>query len=34
MKAIMVTYDSLYMRFVSPYGCDCVQTPIFERLAE
>ena len=34
MKAIMVTYDSLNRRFLSPYGCDWVQTPNFERLAE
>lgn len=34
MKAIMITYDSLNRRFLSPYGCDWVQTPNFDRLAE
>jgi len=34
MKAIMVTYDSLNRRFLSPYGCDWVKTPNFQRLAE
>jgi len=34
MKAIMVTYDSLNRRFLSPYGCDWVKTPNFQRLSE
>lgn len=33
MKAIMITYDSLNRRFLSPYGCDWVKTPNFDRLA-
>lgn len=33
MKTIMVTYDSLNRHFLSPYGCDWVQTPNFDRLA-
>lgn len=33
MKAIMITYDSLNRRFLSPYGCDWVKTPNFNRLA-
>lgn len=33
MKAIMVMFDSLNRHFLSPYGCDWVQTPNFDRLA-
>lgn len=33
MKAIMVMFDSLNRRMLSPYGCDWVHTPNFERLA-
>lgn len=33
MKAIMVMFDSLNRRMLSPYGCDWVFTPNFERLA-
>ena len=34
MKAIMVMYDSLNLEMLSPYGCDWVKTPNFDRLAE
>lgn len=34
MKAIMIMYDSLNRRMLSPYGCDWVETPNFERLAK
>jgi arylsulfatase A-like enzyme len=34
MKAIMVMYDSLNRRYLSPYGSDWVKTPNFERLAQ
>lgn len=34
MKAIMVMFDSLCRRFLSPYGTDSVHTPNFQRLAE
>lgn len=34
MKTIMITYDSLNRRFLSPYGCDFIKTPNFDRLAE
>jgi len=34
MKAIMVMFDSLNRRMLSPYGCDWVKTPNFERLAQ
>jgi len=34
MKAIMVMFDSLNRRMLEPYGCDWVQTPNFQRLAE
>ena len=34
MKAIMVMYDSLNRRMLSPYGCDWIKTPNFERLAK
>jgi len=33
MKAIMVMFDSLNRRMLSPYGCDWVNTPNFARLA-
>jgi arylsulfatase A-like enzyme len=33
MKAIMVMYDSLNRHMLSPYGCDWVHTPNFQRLA-
>jgi len=34
MKAIMVMFDSLNRHMLSPYGCDDVQTPNFNRLAQ
>lgn len=34
MKAIMVMFDSLNRHMLQPYGCDWVQTPNFQRLAE
>ncbi len=34
MKAIMVMFDTLNRRFLSPYGCDWVHTPNFDRLAQ
>ncbi|MCL5997640.1 MAG: sulfatase [Chloroflexi bacterium] len=34
MKAIMLMFDSLNRRMLSPYGCDWVHTPNFRRLAE
>lgn len=34
MKAIMVMFDSLNRRMLSPYGCEWVHTPNFERLAQ
>ncbi len=34
MKAIMVMFDSLNRRMLEPYGCDWVQTPNFQRLAQ
>lgn len=34
MKVIMVMYDSLNKRMLSPYGCDWVKTPNFDRLAK
>lgn len=34
MKAIMVMFDSLNRRMLSPYGCGWVRTPNFQRLAE
>lgn len=34
MKAIMVMFDSLNRRMLSPYGCDWVHTPNFARLAQ
>ena len=33
MKAIMLMFDSLNRRMLSPYGCDWVHTPNFGRLA-
>ncbi len=34
MKAIMVMFDSLNRRMLSPYGCDWVHTPNFNRLTD
>ena len=34
MKAIMLMFDSLNRRYLSPYGCDWVHTPNFQRLTE
>lgn len=34
MKAVMIMYDSLNRRFLSPYGNDWVKTPNFQRLSE
>lgn len=34
MKAIMVMFDSLNRHMLSPYGCDWVDTPNFQRLAD
>lgn len=34
MKALMVLFDSLNRRMLSPYGCDWVHTPNFQRLAQ
>ena len=34
MKAIMLMFDSLNRRMLSPYGCDWVRTPNFQRLTE
>lgn len=34
MKAIMVMFDSLNRKMLSPYGCDWTHTPNFARLAE
>ena len=33
MKAILLMFDSLNRRMLSPYGCDWVHTPNFQRLA-
>jgi len=33
MKAIMLMFDTLNRRMLSPYGCDWVKTPNFQRLA-
>lgn len=33
MRAIMLMFDSLNRRMLSPYGCDWVHTPNFQRLA-
>lgn len=34
MRAIMVMFDSLNRNFLPPYGCDWVNAPNFQRLAE
>lgn len=34
MKAIMVMFDTLNRRMLSPYGCDWTHTPNFQRLAQ
>lgn len=34
MKVVMLMFDSLNRRMLSPYGCEWVQTPNFQRLAE
>ncbi|MCA9434171.1 MAG: sulfatase [Candidatus Omnitrophica bacterium] len=34
MRAIMVMFDSLNRRMLSPYGCEWTHTPNFQRLAE
>lgn len=34
MKAVMVMFDSLNRRMLSPYGCEWTHTPNFQRLAE
>jgi len=34
MKVIMVMYDSLNRRYLTPYGCDWTITPNFERLTK
>jgi arylsulfatase A-like enzyme len=34
MKAILVFFDTLNRRMLPPYGCEWVQAPNFERLAE
>lgn len=34
MKAILLLFDSLNRHMLSPYGCDWVHTPNFQRLAE
>ncbi|MFK7696478.1 sulfatase [Paenibacillus sp. HJGM_3] len=34
MKAIMIMFDTLNRRMLSPYGCDWTHTPNFRRLAE
>jgi arylsulfatase A-like enzyme len=34
MKAVMVMFDSLNRHMLAPYGCDWIQTPSFQRLAE
>ena len=33
MKAIMLMFDTLCRRMLSPYGCDWTITPNFQRLA-
>ncbi|MCL2318605.1 MAG: sulfatase [Treponema sp.] len=33
MKAIMLMFDSLNRHMLSPYGCDWIKTPNFDRLA-
>ncbi len=34
MKAIVILYDTLCRRFLSPYGCKAVATPNMARLAD
>ncbi|MGI6030039.1 MAG: sulfatase [Eubacteriales bacterium] len=34
MKAILLMFDTLNRRMLSPYGCDWTHTPNFQRLAE
>jgi arylsulfatase A-like enzyme len=34
MKAIMIMFDSLNKHMLPSYGCDWVEAPNFERLAE
>ena len=34
MRAIMLMFDTLNRRMLSPYGCDWTKTPNFQRLAE
>jgi arylsulfatase A-like enzyme len=34
MKAIMVMFDSLNLRYLPPYGCEWIHAPNFERLAK
>ncbi|MFI2859037.1 sulfatase [Paenibacillus sp. JSM ZJ436] len=34
MKAVMLMFDTLNRRMLSPYGCDWTHTPNFRRLAE
>lgn len=34
MKAIMLMFDTLNLHMLPPYGCDWVQAPNFQRLAE
>lgn len=34
MKAIVILFDSLNRHMLSPYGCDWVHTPNFQRLAQ
>ncbi|MCL2640245.1 MAG: sulfatase [Phycisphaerales bacterium] len=34
MKCILIMFDSLNRRMLSPYGCDWTHTPNFKRLAE
>ncbi|MDF2723459.1 MAG: sulfatase [Paenibacillus sp.] len=34
MRAILIVFDSLNRHMLSPYGCDWVHTPNFQRLAE
>ncbi len=34
MKAVMLMFDSLNRHMLSPYGCDWVKTPNFQRLAD
>lgn len=34
MKAIVLMFDSLNRKYLSPYGCDWIETPNFQRLSE